>query len=257
MLFVDIISTYVDVLWQVTLELDDTRLNLRLTDVGEEESEGSEDGIQEGSHKSGPDAMDMVEEDIVDAEDWSNEPDDKDVDEGEENSPDESQRDSQDASDDSVQPQSDVSEDDECQSPDELESLSDVSLSQNVLEVEVYVAVDLSVISINDVQSRSEVSSSDERRGSRLPWFLYLLLPICCFFDNDISSLVFQLDLLSLSFLWVLQKRQGRLVQVALWSGLGFFLFGDSHGDYSWYRLDLSRLSKCVKSEMWCGFLGM
>jgi len=99
--------------WHVTLELDDTRFNPRLTDVGEEESERGKDGIQEGSHKSGPDPMDMVEDDIVDAENWSNEPDDKDVDEGEENCPDESQGDRQDASDNSIQPQSDVSEDDE------------------------------------------------------------------------------------------------------------------------------------------------
>lgn len=101
------------VLWHVTLELDDTRFNLRLTDVREEKSERGEDWIQEGSHKSGPDSMDMMEEYIVDAKNWSNEPDDKDVDEGEENCPDESQRDRQDSSDKSIQPQSDGSEDEE------------------------------------------------------------------------------------------------------------------------------------------------
>ena len=194
------------------------------SDVGQEESERDEEGIQEGADQAGVDTMHVEEDDVVHFEERREDPDDGDVDDGEDDGPDEGERESQHCRDQSIQPEANLREDQEGQPPDELESLCSVRLGQDVIEAEVDVAVDPLVIAIENVQSGGEVLSRDERRGVLLLLFrlLHLLFLLSLLSGAVFSILSFGLQfdgvlvLARLPVVRLVQQGQSRLVQVSL-----------------------------------------
>jgi len=196
-----------------------------------------EDGVQKGSNQSAPESMDVEHKDIKDTQGRSAEPDGSDIDEGENESPAQGERDREQRGQDSVEPEASSVEQKVGQSPDELKALVRVRLSDDVLEGEVHVVIDLLLIPVMDVESHSEVLGADQGRSGRgslllLLGFLFLLLLLLfafgilffAFFSVFILFLrivSLHLHLYLLLLLWSLtlsflffQQRKSRLVEV-------------------------------------------
>lgn len=171
--------------------------SLRWAHVAVKKADGDKDGIQESAHKSGIDTMNVEQDDVIDFESRSEDPDDEDIDEGKDDSPDEGKRESQDCGDEAIQPESNAREDQERQAPDEFESLWRIRLRQDVIKVEIDVSIDPLVVAIHDIESDGEVLSGNEGRCSLLLLFRFLHL---LFLLSLLAAVVFRILSFGLQF---------------------------------------------------------
>jgi len=127
---------------------------------------GGEERIQQSSNQSRPDAMHVPQDDVKDAQRWSRAPDDEDVHGGEEDGPEEREREGQDGGREAIQPKAGKVEEQVRQPPDELEVVSRIRFSNDILEQDIDLLVDLALIAIVHVEPHGEVGRDGAWRAN-------------------------------------------------------------------------------------------